>query len=88
MLSDTYLNATGTGSGQFFQDSSCTTPVSFTPINTGCQAGIQIPQGDYAPHFEGTESIWFMDPKQESLSVTISDEAGVLRSATATIQVQ
>ena len=88
VLTDTYLDATGTGSGQFYQDSSCTTPVSFTPINTGCPAGIQIPHGDYAPHFEGTESIWFMDPKSENLSVTISDESGVLKSATATIQVQ
>jgi hypothetical protein len=87
VLDSTYLSATGTGSGQFFQDSHCTTPIDFKPINTGCPAGIEIPPGDYAPHLEGTESIWFMDPKAESLSVTISDEAGVLKPVTAAIQV-
>jgi hypothetical protein len=88
VLQDTYLNATGTGSGQFYQDSHCSTPVDFNPINAGCPAGVQIPKGDYAPHFGGTQSIWFMDPNSETLTVTISDEANVLKPVTATIQVQ
>lgn len=85
---DTYLNATGTGAGQFYQDSRCSTRVSFTPIQTSCPAGLLIPQGDYAPHLSGTQSIWFMDPKAEDLSITISDEAGKLKSVTTSIQVQ
>jgi len=88
VLSDTYLNATGTGSGQFYQDSRCSSPVSFTPIQTGCPAGLLIPQGDYAPHLSGTQSIWFMDPKAETLSIQISDVAGNLKPVTTTIQVQ
>ncbi len=85
---NTYLNISGTGSGQFYEDSSCTTPVRLTPIETGCPAGVAIPKGEYAPHFSGTESIWFMDSKAESLNVTITDQAGVLKPATATITVQ
>ena len=88
VLDDTYLNVAGTGSGQFYQDSHCTTPVNLNPINVGCPAGIEILKGEYAPHFEGTESIWFMDPKAESLNVTISDQAGVLKPVTTAIQVQ
>jgi hypothetical protein len=88
VLDSTYLSVSGTGSGQFYADSRCTTPVDLSPINVACPAGIEIPRGDYAPHFEGTESIWFMDPKPETLNVTISDQASVLKSARATIQVQ
>jgi hypothetical protein len=88
VLSDTYLNATGIGSGQFYQDSRCSTPVDFQPISAGCPPGIQIPQGDFAPHFGGTQSIWFMDPTAENLNVTISDESNVLKAVTTSIQVQ
>ncbi len=88
VLSDTYLSASGTGSGKFYQDEHCSTPVSFTPINTGCPAGVEIPAGQYAPHFSGTESIWFMDSTAENLNITLSDEANVLKSATAAIVVQ
>ncbi len=88
VLSPTYLTASGTGSGKFYQDSNCTTPVSFTPINPGCKAGIEIPRGDFTPHFEGGGSIWFMDPNVENLNVTISDEANVLKPVTTPIQVQ
>ena len=88
VLSSTYLNAAGEGSGQFYQDSSCATPVSFNPINPGCPAGIEIPKGDYSPHFAGTGSIWFLDPKAETVNITISDEANVLQPAVATIQVK
>jgi hypothetical protein len=88
VLSDTYLNATGTGSGQFYQDSHCSTPVDFQPVSAGCPPGIQIPQGDYAPHLGGTQSIWFMDPSAENLNVTISDEANGLKAVTTAIQVQ
>ncbi len=87
VLTDTYLNATGTGSGQFYQDSRCSTPVDFQPVSAGCPPGIQIPQGDFAPHFGGTQSIWFMDPAAENLNVTISDEANVLKAVTTAIQV-
>jgi hypothetical protein len=82
------LTATETGSGQFYQDAHCSTPIDFKPVNTGCPAGLEVPQGDYAPHLEGTQSIWFMDPSAENLNVTISDEAGVLKAVTTTIQVQ
>jgi hypothetical protein len=88
VLAATYLTATGTGSGQFYQDPSCSTAVSFNPINSGCPAGIEIPLGDYSPHFAGQGSIWFMDPKAENLNVTISDEANVLKPVTTPIQVQ
>jgi hypothetical protein len=88
VLDSTYLNAAGEGSGQFYQDSSCVTAVSFSPINPGCPAGIEIPKGDYSPHFAGTGSIWFLDPKAETLNITISDEANVLKPAVATIQVK
>jgi len=88
VLSDTYLNVSGTGSGKFYQDEHCSTPVSLTPVNTGCPAGIEIPTGEYAPHFAGTESIWFMDPSAETVNITISDVANVLTPATATIVVQ
>jgi hypothetical protein len=88
VLNDTHLNATGTGSGQFFQDSRCSTPVDLQPVSTGCPPGIQIPQGDFAPHFGGAQSIWFMDPTAENLNVTISDEANVLKAVTTAIQVQ
>jgi len=88
VLSDTYLNATGIGSGQFYQDSHCSTPVDFQPVSAGCPPGIQIPQGDYAPHFGGTQSIWFMDASAENLNVTISDEANGLKAVTTAIQVQ
>lgn len=88
VLTDTYLNATGTGSGQFYQDSRCSSPVSFTPIQTGCPGGLVIPDGDYAPHLSGTQSIWFMDPKVESLRIEISDQAGNLKPVTTAIQVQ
>jgi len=87
VLESTYLTATGTGSGKFFQDPNCSTPVSFNPINTGCPAGIEIPKGDCCPHFAGTGSIWFMDPKVENLNVTVSDEAHVLAPVTTPIQV-
>jgi len=87
VLTATYLTASGTGSGQFYQDAKCSTPVNFSPINPGCPAGIEIPQGDYSPHFEGTGSIWFMDPKVENLNVTVSDEANVLKPVTTPIQV-
>ncbi len=33
VLSDTYLNASGTGSGKFYQDEHCSTPVSFTALS-------------------------------------------------------
>jgi hypothetical protein len=88
VLSDTYLTATGTGSGQFYGDSHCSTPIDFKPISTGCPAGVEVPQGDYAPQFEGTKSIWFMDPNAENLNITISDEANVLKPVTTAIQVQ
>jgi hypothetical protein len=88
VLSDTYLNATGIGSGTFYQDSRCSTPVDFQPVNAGCPPGIQIPQGDYAPHFGGTQSIWFMDPTAENLNMTISDESNGLKAVTAAIHVQ
>ena len=88
VLTDTYLNATGTGSGKFYQDSHCSSPVSFTPIQTGCPGGLLIPQGDYAPHLSGTQSIWFMDPSSENLSITISDTSAALKSVTTAIQVQ
>ncbi len=88
VLTDTYLNATGTGSGKFYQDSRCSTPVPFTPINAGCPAGVDVPQGNYAPTFSGTQSIWFMDPNAENLNITISDEAHVLKSVTTAVQVQ
>jgi hypothetical protein len=88
VLSPTFLTVSGTGSGQFYQDSNCSSPVSFNPLNPGCHAGIEIAQGDFSPHFEGGGSIWFMDPKAENLNLTISDEANVLKPATASIQVQ
>ena len=88
VLSDTYLTATGTGSGQFYGDSHCSTPIDFKPISTGCPAGVEVPQGDYAPQFEGTKSIWFMDPNAENLNITISDEANVLKPVTTAIQIQ
>ena len=88
VLTATYLNATGEGSGQFYQDSSCTTLVKFTSVNQGCPAGIVIPKGDYSPHFAGTGNIWFMDPTVENLNLTISDEANVLKPAVTPIQVQ
>jgi hypothetical protein len=88
VLDDTYLNATGIGSGQFYQDSHCSTQVDFQPVSAGCPPGIQIPQGDYAPNFGGTQSIWFMDPSAENLNVTISDEANGLKAVTTAIQVQ
>ncbi len=88
VLSDTYLEASGTGSGKFYQDEHCSTPVSFAPVNSGCPAGVEIPTGEYAPHFSGTESIWFMDTAAETLNIKITDVAGVLQSATASIVVQ
>ncbi len=88
VLNSTYLNATGLGSGKFYQDSNCSTAVNFSPINPGCQAGIIIPKGDYSPHFAGTGNIWFLDPTAETLNITISDEANVLKPALATIQVK
>jgi len=88
VLANTYLTATGTGSGKFYGDGNCTTPVSFTPINPGCPAGIQIPQGDYSVHFAGEGFIWFRDPNVENLNVTISDEANVLKPVETPIQVQ
>jgi hypothetical protein len=88
VLDSTYLSATGTGSGKFYQDSQCTTPIDFQPINAGCPAGIEIPPGNYSPYLEGAQSIWFLDPKAEDLSITISDEAGLLKSVTTPIQVQ
>ena len=88
VLTNTYLNATGIGSGQFYADSSCITPVSFTPINPGCPAGIEITQGDYSVHFAGSGFIWFMDPTAQNLSITISDEANVLKPVTTPVQVQ
>ena len=87
VLADTYLTATGTGSGQFYQDPDCSTPVSFSPINPGCAAGIEIPKGDCCPHFAGMGAIWFMDSKAENLNVTISDEANVLKPVTTPLQV-
>ena len=88
VLSSTYLTAAGEGSGKFYQDANCSTAVNFNPINQGCPAGIEIPKGDYSPHFAGTGSIWFLDPKAETLNITISDEANVLKPAMATIQVK
>ena len=88
VLSATYLSVSGEGSGQFYQDATCTTPVKFTSINPGCKAGIVIPDGDYSPHFAGTGNIWFMDPTVQNLNLTISDEANVLKPAVAAIQVQ
>jgi hypothetical protein len=88
VLQTTYLSASGTGSGQFYQDSTCTTPVNFTPINPGCPAGIEIPQGDCCSSLSGTGSIWFKDSTVQNLTVTISDEAGVLKPAVTPIQVQ
>ena len=88
VLSDTYLNASGTGSGKFYQDEHCSTPVSFTALYPSCSPGIEIQTGEYAPHFSGTESIWFMDPTAETLNITISDQASVLKSGTASIVVQ
>jgi hypothetical protein len=88
VLNSTYLTATGTGSGHFYQDSRCSTLVSFNPINPGCPAGIEIPAGHCCPLFSGTRSIWFMDAKVENLNITISDEANVLSPATKSLQVQ
>jgi hypothetical protein len=88
VLSDTYLSVSGTGSGKFYQDEHCSTAVSLTPVNPGCLAGIEIPAGEYAPHFSGTESIWFMDQAAETLNITISDQANVLSAAAASIVVQ
>jgi hypothetical protein len=87
VLANTYLTATGTGSGKFYQDPNCSTLVRFDRINPGCPAGIEIPQGDCCPHFAGMGSIWFMDRKAEDLNVTISDEANVLKPVTTPIQV-
>jgi hypothetical protein len=88
VLAATYLTASGQGSGQFYQDASCATPVKFNSNTQGCPAGIVIPKGDYSPHFAGTGNIWFMDPKAENLNLTISDEANVLKPAVAAITVQ
>jgi hypothetical protein len=88
VLATTYLTATGTGSGVFYQDPNCSTPVDFNPINPGCPAGIEIPKGDCCPHFAGTGSIWFKDSKVENLNITISDEANVLKPVTTPVQVQ
>jgi Protein of unknown function (DUF1565) len=88
VLADTYLNVTGTGSGRFYQDSRCSSPVSLSPVNTGCSAGIEISEGDYAPRFSGTESVWFMDPSVENLNITISDDAHMLAPVTTSVQVQ
>jgi hypothetical protein len=87
VLASTYLTATGTGSGKFYQDPQCSTLVNFNPINVGCPAGIEIPKGDCCPHFAGTGSIWFKDPVVEDLNVTISDEAHVLAPVTTPIEV-
>jgi hypothetical protein len=88
VLQNTYLSASGTGAGVFYQDPDCSTPVSFTPINPGCPAGIEIPQGDCCSSLSGTGSIWFKDSTAQSLNITISDEAGVLKPAVTAIQVQ
>jgi hypothetical protein len=87
VLANTYLTATGTGSGKFYQDPNCSTLVSFNPINPGCPVGIEIPQGDCCPHFAGTGLIWFKDPAVENLNLTIMDEAHVLAPVTTPIQV-
>ena len=88
VLAATHLTATGMGSGKFYGDPSCTTPVSFTSINPGCPAGIEIAKGDYTVHFAGEGFIWFMDPSVENLNVTISDETNGLKPVTTPIQVQ